>query len=82
MRNGTVDPIAGDMSYSDGQAVWSAWGTYLWADGAIARSDGLQWLPTDFQADGTHPNVSGATKVVDLLLNFYLASPYTPWFRP
>jgi uncharacterized protein YjdB len=82
MRNGTVDPVAGDMSYSDGQAVWTAWGTYLWADGPIARSDGLQWLPTDFQADGTHPNVSGATKVVDLLLNFYLASPYTPWFRP
>jgi hypothetical protein len=82
MRNGTVDPIAGDMSYTDGQAVWTAWGTYLWADGAIPRSDGLVWLPTDFQSDGTHPNVSGATKVVDLLLNFYTSSRYTPWFRP
>lgn len=82
IRSGTVDPIAGDMSYSTGQAVWTAWGTYLWADGAIPRSDNLVWLPTDFQSDGTHPNVSGATKVVDLLLNFYLGSPYTPWFRP
>jgi hypothetical protein len=82
MRNGTVDSVAGDMSYTDGQAAWTAWGTYLWADGDIPRSDGLVWLPTDFQADGTHPNPTGANKVVNLLMNFYLGSPYTPWFRP
>ncbi len=82
MRNGTVDPIAGDLSYADGQAVWTAWGAYLWADGDIPRSDDLVWLSTDFQADGTHPNPTGANKVVSLLMNFYLNSPYTPWFRP
>jgi uncharacterized protein YjdB len=82
MRNQTVDPIAGDMSYTDGSAAWTAWGTYLWADGDIPRSDGLVWLPTDFQADGTHPDPQGAAKVVNLLMTFYLGSPYSPWFRP
>jgi len=82
MRNGTTDPVAGDMSYTDGSSVWTAWGWYIWADGSIPRSDGLEWLSTDFQADGTHPNPTGANKVVNQLMNFYLASPYTPWFRP
>ena len=81
-RSGTVDPIAGDMSYTSGTAAWTAWGAYLWADGTIARSDGLVWLSGDFQSDGTHPNAQGVTKVVNLLLDFYTASPYTPWFRP
>jgi hypothetical protein len=82
MRNGTVDPIAGDMSYTDGSAAWTAWGTYLWADGDIPRSDALVWLQSDFGIDGTHPSSSGINKVVNLLMNFYLASPYSPWFRP
>lgn len=81
-RNGTVDPVAGDMSYSSGNAAWTAWGTYLWADGTTARSDGLMWLSTDFQSDGTHPDATGTTKVVNLLMGFFTSSPYTPWFRP
>ena len=81
-RNGTIDPVAGNMSYTNGTAAWTAWGTYIWADGSIARSDGLAWLSSDFQSDGTHPNASGTTKVVDQLMGFFLGSPYTPWFRP
>ena len=79
---GTIDPVAGDMSYTSGVAAWTAWGTYLWADGAIARSDGTTWLSSDFQSDGTHPNATGTTKVVNLLMGFYTTSDYTPWFRP
>jgi len=80
---GGIDPVAGDMSISSGTAAWTAWGAYIWANGSTARSDGLQWVwPTDFQADGTHPNGPGATKVVGQLMNFFLGSPYTPWFRP
>jgi hypothetical protein len=79
---GTIDPVAGDMSYTNGTAAWTAWGTYLWADGAIARSDGTTWLSSDFQSDGTHPNATGTTKVVNLLMGFYTTSDYTPWFRP
>jgi hypothetical protein len=81
-RNGTVDPVAGDMSYSSGSAAWTAWGTYLWADGTIARSDGTTWLSSDFESDGTHPDAQGTTKVVNLLMNFFKGSTYTPWFRP
>lgn len=81
-RNGTVDPVAGDLSYTSGSAAWTAWGTYLWADGTVARSDGTVWLSSDFESDGTHPDASGTTKVVNLLMNFFLGSPYTPWFRP
>jgi len=79
---GTVDPIAGDMSYTDGAAAWTAWGTYLWADGTIPRLDGLTWLSSDFQSDGTHPNAQGTTKVVNLLMGFFKTAPYTPWFLP
>jgi len=80
---GAQDPIAGDMSFTNGgPAAWTAWGIYLWADGTIARSDGITWLSSDFQADGTHPNAQGTTKVVNLLMDFYTTSPYTPWFRP
>jgi hypothetical protein len=77
---GGQDPIAGDMSYTT--AAWTAWGAYIWADGPTADSDGLFWLASDFQSDGTHPDAQGATKVVNQLMSFYLASPYTPWFRP
>jgi hypothetical protein len=82
IRNGTIDPIAGDMNYSNGTAAWTAWGTYLWADGLIPRSDNLIWVQSDFGLDGTHPDSQGVTKVVNLLMNFYTTSPYTPWFRP
>jgi len=81
-RNGSVDPVAGNMSYTSGTAAWTAWGTYLWANGTIANSNGTTWLASDFQSDGTHPDAQGATKVVNLLMGFYTTSPYTPWFRP
>ena len=28
-----------------------AWGPYLWADGEVPRSDGLQWFCSDFASD-------------------------------
>lgn len=77
---GTIDPIAGDMSYTDGTAAWTAWGYYIWADGTTADSDGLFYVVADFQSDGTHPSASGVTKVVNQLMNFYTTSPYTTWF--
>jgi hypothetical protein len=82
IRNGTIDPVAGDLNYSNGTAAWTAWGTYLWADGLIPRSDNLIWVQSDFGLDGTHPDSQGVTKVVNLLMNFYTTSPFTPWFRP
>jgi hypothetical protein len=83
MSGGGIDPIAGDLDFNvlDG-APWLAWGPYLWADGLIPRSDGLIWQCADFQADGTHPSMSGEQKVANLLMDFMLNSPFaTPWFR-
>lgn len=81
MRRGTVDPIVGDLDYKKGAAPWIAWGPYLWADGTAPRSDGRTWDESDFMADGTHPNAKGREKVADLLMDFFLHSPYTTWFK-
>jgi PKD repeat protein len=57
------------------------WGPYLWADGVIPRSDGLQWLIGNFDPDMTHPSPSGIHKVSDQLLAFFKTDPSaTPWF--
>lgn len=87
------DQINGDsrLSYGDsGSAPWLAWSTYLWADGLGAddvvggipgRSDGLEWLCSDFQSDGVHPSTSGRTKVANMLLRFLTTdTTSTPWF--
>ncbi len=89
IRTGTIDPIAGDLSYAN--APWIAWGPYTWASGPIPRSDGLVWCDgqatapcsgeLDFDPDGVHPNVTGATKVANMLMSFFLNSPFTQsWF--
>jgi hypothetical protein len=88
----SVDPTAGDLNYQAGAAPWTAWGPYSWANGDTPRWDGLIWCngqasspcngEVDFQPDGTHPNTQGDQKMANLLVNFLLNSPYTPWFRP
>jgi hypothetical protein len=82
-EGGAQDPIAGDMSYTNGGPLHGPRGAPIfWADGTIPHCDGLVWLSSDFQSDGTHPNASGTTKVVNLLMGFYTTSPYTPWVLP
>jgi hypothetical protein len=88
----SIDPTAGDLNYSAGAAPWTAWGPYTWANGDTPRSDGLLWCngqanapcngEVDFQSDGTHPNNQGDQKVVNQLMNFFLNSSFTSWFRP
>jgi hypothetical protein len=74
------DPIAGDLDYTT-VAPWIAWGPYLWADGTTPRSDGLDYVCTDFIGDGTHPADGAIQKVGSQLLDFLLAAPMTrPWF--
>lgn len=81
METDLVDPIAGDLDLSTG-TPWLGWGPYFWADGLIPRSDGLIWLCSDFQADGTHPSMDGSLKVANQLMQFFLTSPVTvDWFR-
>jgi hypothetical protein len=65
----------------DGEApFWVTWGPYLWAD-AIPRSDGLVWTCEDLEPDLIHPSESGAVKVAQQLLAFFMAHPTAaPWF--
>jgi len=89
LRTGIVDPVAGSLDYS--VSPWIGWGPYFWADGDIPRSDGLVWCDgqagspcngeLDFGPDGLHLSTAGGQKAANLLLNWFLASPYTkPWF--
>ncbi|MGH9496862.1 MAG: Ig-like domain-containing protein [Candidatus Sulfotelmatobacter sp.] len=83
-RGQGVDPVAGDLNYTNETAPWLAWGPYLWADGANPRKDGLVWIKdTDYQTkDYQHPSSAGIDKVDGLLFSFFTTSAYTPWFRP
>lgn len=79
IRTGTVNQVAGNLSYT--VAPWMAWGPYFWASGTTPRSDGLTWESGDFVADGIHPSESGVLKVSNMMMDFYLNSSYSPWFR-
>ena len=79
------DQIKGDatLNYSGANpsAAWLSWGPYLWANGTTPRSDGLTWVPADYQADGTHPSVAGRQKVAEMLLHFFSNDDTAkPWF--
>jgi hypothetical protein len=79
LRTGVIDQTAGDLSYS--AAPWIAWGPYFWASGTIPRKDGLTWVIRDYSlSDLTHPAHPAVTKVSQMMLDFYLLSPYSPWF--
>jgi hypothetical protein len=81
MAGGAPGVRTGDLRYDNGTAPWMAWGPYLWGAGAKARSDGLQWLTTDFATDGTHPDTGARRKVGAMLLTFFKTSPVTScWF--
>ena len=92
-RGNGADPVAGNLNYTNGSAPWVVWAPNLWANGVHARSDGLFWCDgqqaapcngeADFRSDDhTHPSPEGEAKVTQLLLKYFLSSPYTVWFRP
>ena len=82
------DQIAGSpgLSYGQVQAPVRAplllWGPYLWADGTNPRSDGLVWLPTDFESDHTHPSPDGEQKVAGLLSGYFASEPTAAGWWP
>jgi hypothetical protein len=78
-ETGVIDPLAGDLLTA---APFVDWGPYLWGNDSnnIPGSLALNWPPSDFTSDGTHPDPAGAKQVGAALLNFYLTSPETPWF--
>jgi hypothetical protein len=79
-RTGVIDSVAGDLSYAS--APWLVWGPYFWAFGVTPRFDDLTWVESNFNpSDGVHLSPSGVSKVSSMMMNFYLDSVYTPWFR-
>lgn len=77
--------LGGGLNYDPARgpvvAPWLSWGPYLWADGTVGRSDGLNWNCSDLRSDFTHPSQAGVFKVSDQLLNFFKTDPTaTPWF--
>jgi len=70
------DPAAGPV-----KAPLLLWGPYLWADGPEPRSDGLTWIPDDFEPDMVHPAPPGEAKAGALLSAFYALAPSAaPWY--
>ncbi len=63
-------------------APWLGYGAYTWANGLIARSDGLTYNCQDLRSDGRHPSaLYGAPKVAAQFLNFFKTNATTaPWF--
>ncbi len=77
---GQVDPLAGNLGGST--FPWVGWGPYLWANGTVARQDGLTWKLTDFEKDRVHPSKAGETKFASRMATFFKNSPYSAcWFR-
>ncbi len=81
VRGMLPNPRAGTLDYVKKSAPLLLWGPYLWADGAVPRSDGLRWLRSDFEEDGIQPSQAGEAKVATILLEFFKNSPHTRcWF--
>jgi hypothetical protein len=60
---------------------WISWGPYIWADGDVARSDGLTWPAINLRPDCIHPLNAGVHNVADQLLAFFRTDPVArPWF--
>jgi hypothetical protein len=81
VKRAIADQIAGVGDLGTGP--WLTWGPYLWADGVVPRADGLTWLQSDIEGDGTHPTLSGEIKVASLLAGFFGADPHAArWYGP
>ena len=76
-----ADSVNYDPGRGPVQAPWLSWGPYLWADGLTPRNDGLTWVCSSFQSDGTHPSATGRDIVADSLLAFLQRDETTsPWY--
>jgi hypothetical protein len=80
MSGSGADARAGNLEHGS-VAPWVTWGSYLWADGMSARSDGLTWAVAELGPGGTHPSAQGQAKVANMLLSLLKTSPHARcWF--
>jgi hypothetical protein len=88
VKNAINDQLNGlaSLNYSPAKgpvmAPWIAWGPYYWANGLLARSDGLVFTCQDAKGDGNHPSIpTGKLKDARQILNFFKTDDTTtPWF--
>jgi hypothetical protein len=78
-ETGTIDPLAGDLLTA---APWVAWSAYIWGNDSnnLPGSLALNWPIAYYEPDLMHPQSNGVDQVAGALMNFFLTSPYTPWF--
>lgn len=88
MQTGVVDRVSGYLDYSTSSAPWIDWGPYIWANGSTTNSDGFNWrynsdrsLSDVRQDDRVHESLVGRLKVGQKLIDFFMNSEYTSWFR-
>lgn len=81
------DQISGDSTLNYNPAngpVHTAlllWGSYIWADGTTPNSEGLSYVCSDYDGEGTHPSSQGYDKIGDKLLDFYQTDQTCVWYR-
>jgi len=79
------DQLNGDprLNYKgkNAKAPWIAWGPYLWSNGATPNAQGIFWVESDMNNDGTHPGPDGTQKVATALMKFFSTDETSaPWF--
>jgi hypothetical protein len=73
--------IQQDITTTQQERPWLAWGPYFWTNGLAGRSDGFEWACGDVRSDGTHPSPTGSAVLAQMLLTFFKSSPTTRgWF--
>jgi hypothetical protein len=87
VQNVIADQISGDpaLNYNSANGPVTSplllWGPYMWANGLLARSDGLTWGCQDVTSDGLHPSAIGRNKAAGLLTTFFKTDPTAaPWY--
>ncbi len=89
METGIENPISGNLNYATGTVPWIDWGPYIWANATTSNSDGFNWRFTQDnrdesdarQDDRVHESLAGRLKVGQKLIDFFMNSEYTSWFR-
>lgn len=77
-NNAVIDPVIGDLDYTNDTVPWITWGPYLWANGPESRlSDDMSWARTDYIADGVHHTQAGLSKFGLTLQHFFTFNRYS-----
>lgn len=78
METGTIDPVIGDLDYTNDTVPWIVWGPYLWANGPESRlADSMSWAREDYIFDGVHHTQAGLSKFGLTLQHFFVFNRFS-----